>query len=236
MSCCCDDPCCGCPCGRNDPCCGCPGPAGPAGPTGPKGPAGPTGPTGPTGPAGPTGPKGDKGDQGDPGDPGPKGDKGDKGDQGDPGPKGDKGDQGDPGPKGDKGDQGDPGPPGGGAVFFWGNNQLSNSASPRYLAPGFDNSTATTLPPSVRVPRAGTLASLHLRHNQLGAAGIAITYTLRVNGALTAVQVVLAGNVADGQDLVDSIAVPQGARIDIQTNVAGNGSLPKDITASLVLS
>lgn len=120
------------------------------------------------------------------------------------------------------------------AVLFWGNNSVSSTTTTRYLSPGFDQTLAQTSPVSFRVPRAGTIRNMYLLHNTGGGNGAAIVYTLRVNGAATALSVSLASTSTDAQDTVDTVAVVAGDRIDIEvTKAASVGTSPTDVNVTV---
>lgn len=115
-------------------------------------------------------------------------------------------------------------------VLGWGNGSVSATVTTRYLSPWYDDSLAQTIPVRWRVPRAGTIRSMRVRHNVTAGNGNAIVYTLRVNGVATLLSVSLASTATDGSDLVDSIAVADGDLIDIEvTKALAVGTSPSDI-------
>jgi hypothetical protein len=80
----------------------------------------------------------------------------------------------------------------------------------------------------------GTLKNLHVRQNGPAGNGAAIVYTVRVNGVATALSVSIASTTANGQDLVDSVAVVQGDLIDIEvTKAASVATSPSRIEVTL---
>ena len=119
-------------------------------------------------------------------------------------------------------------------VLSWGNNSVSATTATRYLTPWYDDGLAQTTAIQFRVPRAGTLQNLRVRHNSPGGNGNDIVYTVRVEGVASALTVTLASDAADGSDLANTVAVAAGDRIDIEvTKAAGVGSSPGDVVATL---
>jgi len=115
------------------------------------------------------------------------------------------------------------------AILEWGNNSVANSTATRYLDPGFEARTAplATAVNSFRVPRAGTLRNLYLRHNNPGGSGATITYTVRVNGVATALTIGLASTGSAAADTTNTVAVVAGDYVDIEVTkaaVAGGGA------------
>lgn len=122
------------------------------------------------------------------------------------------------------------------AVLFWGNNSVSATTTTRYLSPGFDQTLAQTTPVAFRVPRAGTIRNMYVIHNTGAGNGSAIVYTLRVNGVATALSVSLASTGSTAEDIVDTVAVVAGDRIDIEvTKAASVGSSPVDVNVTVEL-
>jgi len=120
------------------------------------------------------------------------------------------------------------------AVLAWGNASVAASTATRYLSPWWEDSTAPLAPLQWRVPRAGTLRNMRVRHNSLVGNGNAIVYTLRVNGVATLLAVSLASTAADGSDLVDSVVVAAGDLIDIEvTKALSIGAGGVDVAASM---
>lgn len=117
-------------------------------------------------------------------------------------------------------------------MLGWGNSGVSGTTTTRYLTPFFDDSLAKTSPTQFRVTRAGTIRKLRIRHNSPAGNGNNIVYTLRVEGVATALSVTMASTDTDGSDLVNSVAVNAGDRLDIEvTKGASVGISPSDITA-----
>lgn len=117
-------------------------------------------------------------------------------------------------------------------MLAWGNSGVSATTTARYLTPFFDDSLAKTSPTQFRVTRAGTIRKLRIRHNLPNGNGNNIVYTLRVEGVATALSVTMASTDTDGSDLVNSVAVNDGDRLDIEvTKGASVGTSPSDITA-----
>jgi hypothetical protein len=119
-------------------------------------------------------------------------------------------------------------------ALLMGNASVAATTTTRYLTPGFDGVTAPTTPVQFRVPKAGTLRRLRVRHNTGAGNGLAIVYTVRVNGVASALTVSMASTAADGSDLVNTVAVAAGDLIDIEvTKAASVGTSPADVMASL---
>jgi len=123
------------------------------------------------------------------------------------------------------------------AILAWGNNSVANSTATRVLDPGFEARTAPLASGTgfneLRIPRAGTLRNLYIRHNNPGGTGAVITYTVFVNGAATALTVGVASTTANGADTVNSVAVVAGDRVRVEVTkiaVAGGGSRQPEIT------
>ena len=120
------------------------------------------------------------------------------------------------------------------AVLGFGANNLTATTTTRYLFPWFSDNQAETTPTQYRLPRAGTLRNFRVRHNLPAGNGGAIVYTVRIEGVATALTISMASTDSDGSDLVNTVAVAAGARIDIEvTKAAGIGASPINIEASL---
>lgn len=127
----------------------------------------------------------------------------------------------------------------GGAVLTWGNETIASAADARYLSPGHDMGTASLVNDAqIPAPRAGTLRNLFARHNSAAGNGNAVVYTVFVNGVATALTVSLAtGAVGQASDLVNTIAVVQGARISLQASKAvpiGGGNIDVQVSVEVV--
>lgn len=117
---------------------------------------------------------------------------------------------------------------------IFGNNSVTATTTTRYLVPGYTAGTAPTAPVQYRLPSAGTVRRLRVRHNTGAGNGLAIVYTVRINGVASAVTVSLASTATDGSDLVNTVAVAAGDLIDIEvTKAASVGTSPAEIMASL---
>lgn len=105
-----------------------------------------------------------------------------------------------------------------GSTVTWGATNLSNTADTRVIPPGYNDGVIlnTDTPRGFGAPRAGTFRNLFVRHNLTNGNGNSITYTLRVNGVLTALTATLAtGAVGQASDLANSVAVVQGDLIEM---------------------
>lgn len=106
------------------------------------------------------------------------------------------------------------------AILAWGNESVSPTTTTRYLTPWYDDDLASVAPVQWTTPRAGTIRRLRVRHNVPLGNGNAIVYTLRVNGVASALSASVASNVANGSDLVNSVAVAVGDLLDIEVTKA----------------
>lgn len=125
------------------------------------------------------------------------------------------------------------------AVLFWGCTSITAGIdTARFLAPGFDSGTAPTLRQrTIRAPRAGTLKSLFLYHNNPVGNGNPIVYTVLVNNVATAITVTLASTGTNASDTANQVAVAQGDEIDLRASKAagiGNGNVMPTATLEFV--
>jgi hypothetical protein len=119
-------------------------------------------------------------------------------------------------------------------VFIFGANTVLSSIQTRYLYPGYSDDTAETGEVAFRVPRAGFMQNMYVRHNNPSGNNNAIVYTLMVNSSPTALAVSLGSNTADGNNTSDIIPVAAGDLISIRvTKAASVGSAPSNIIATL---
>jgi len=128
--------------------------------------------------------------------------------------------------------------PSGGSTLAWGNQSVGGTTSLRYLDPwGAQNQIAgtdgTTNARHV-APRGGTLRNMYVRSGNPDGNGNSISYTVRVNGAITALVVTMASTDPQASDLVDTVAVTAGQNIDVEVSKSGNiGNSPDGITVTL---
>lgn len=123
------------------------------------------------------------------------------------------------------------------SVLHWGNSGVTTTTTARFLTPGFAPSNAQTTAIQYRVPFAGTLRNLRVRHNTVGTGANLVVYTVRINGAASALAVSMAANAADGSDLANVVTVAAGDLIDIQvTKAVALGGTPNDIIATLEIA
>jgi len=122
-------------------------------------------------------------------------------------------------------------------VLTWGAGQVGSSTTTRYLYPGYDDALAQTAVVQWLVPRPGTLSAFYMRHNIPRGNGTNVVYTVRVNGAPTALSVALASTATDGNDLANLVAVAAGDLVDVEvTKAAVVASSPRDIMGSLLFT
>lgn len=120
------------------------------------------------------------------------------------------------------------------STLIWGDNSVATSTTTRYLTPGYDDGIAETSPTQILAPRSGTLRNMRVLHNGTSGNGNPIVYTLRINGVASALSVSLASTAAVGSDLVSTVAVLAGDRIDVEiTKAASVGSSPSNVTLSI---
>lgn len=122
-------------------------------------------------------------------------------------------------------------------VLQWGNTNVGASTASRLLDPGFEDRLAPLLASGtgtrLRMPRAGTLRNLYVQHNTPGGTGATVTYTVRVNGVVTALAVSLASTATTASDMVSAVAVAAGDLVDIEVTkgaVIGTGILRPEVT------
>jgi hypothetical protein len=120
------------------------------------------------------------------------------------------------------------------AVLMWGNSLVSATTTTRYLNPAFADATAGTTAISFRMPFACTLRNFYIRQNIGAGNGNNIVYTLLKNGVATALVVTIASTANDANDLVNTVVVAAGDRLDIEiTKALSIGTSPGDILATM---
>lgn len=123
---------------------------------------------------------------------------------------------------------------GGSAALLFGANSVGASTTTRYLYPSFDGGLAQTAVIQFRAPRAGTLRNLRVQVRAGAGNGNTIVYTLRVNGAASALTASLASTGTSTSDLVNTVAVAAGDLLDLEvTKGAAVGTSPTDIVTSV---
>lgn len=116
----------------------------------------------------------------------------------------------------------------------WGAGAVGSSPTTRYLYPTYSESQAQASAIQIRVPRAGTLQNMRVRHNDIGSSANTVVYTVRVNGVPSILTVTLAANAVDGSDLANSVVVAAADLVDIEvTKAASIGGGLRDIVATL---
>ena len=108
-------------------------------------------------------------------------------------------------------------PSGKSSILTFGADSIAAAADTRFLPPGFIDGTASTVNEArYVVPRAGTLQRMYVRHNAANGNGNSVVYTVRVNGAPTALTASLAsGAIGQASNLVSSVAVVAGDIVDV---------------------
>lgn len=120
------------------------------------------------------------------------------------------------------------------SMLLWGSGSIAATTTTRYLHPGYEESAAPTYVIQFRIPMAGTLKNLYVRHTAGAGNGLNVVYTVRKNGVATTLVATLASTANDGNDLTHTVAVAQGDLLDIEvTKAASISSTPTDIIATL---
>jgi len=120
------------------------------------------------------------------------------------------------------------------AVLQWGANSVAAGVTTRYLFPCYEDLLAQTSPIQVRVTRDGVLANFYIQHGNPAGNGNPIVYTVRVNGAPTALTVSLASTGVTSSDTANEVEVAAGDLVDVEaTKAASIGASPTNITSSL---
>jgi hypothetical protein len=118
--------------------------------------------------------------------------------------------------------------------LLWGNDSIGTSTTVRYLAPGYSANTAQISAAQFRVPTAGTIRNLRVRHNTVGVGAANVTYTLRKNGTGQALTCTMAASGADASDLANSFTVAAGDLLDLVVTKANTiTTSPVDILATV---
>lgn len=122
------------------------------------------------------------------------------------------------------------------SVIIWGDDGISTTTTARYLTPGYDDSIAETSVAEFRIPVAGTLKNLRVRHNTAGVGAATITYTVQKNGSDQSLAVAMSNTAQDGSDLSNTVAVAAGDLVSIKvTKSASISTSPDNIVAALEL-
>jgi hypothetical protein len=185
--------------------------------------------TGAQGDTGIAGAQGAVGSQGSQGNTGTQGAVGSQGLQGNVGAQGPQGNIGATGPQGVVGTQGPLGPS---FVPFFGSTagrNISSTTATRYAGIGDDDATETVV--QLPLPVSGTLRNLRVRASVApGAAGGSVqqwTFTVRINGANTALSCVVAETATACSDLANSLLITEGQLISMQIVPSGNPTTNK---------
>jgi hypothetical protein len=120
-------------------------------------------------------------------------------------------------------------------TLLFGNDSIGTSTTARFLAPGYSSGSAPTVANAqFRIPTAGTIKTLRVRHNTVGVGAANVTYTLRKNGTGQALTCTMAASGADASDLANSFTVAAGDLLDLTvTKAAGITTSPAGILASV---
>jgi hypothetical protein len=127
----------------------------------------------------------------------------------------------------------------GSSVLTWGNNSVAASADTRWLDPGYEQATADNVDHhAFRLPRAGTVRNLRVRHNLANGNGNSVVYSVDQNGVASIITCTLAtGAVGDASDLANTVAFAAGDLITIRAvkaSAIGSGNV--EVMASLEIA
>jgi hypothetical protein len=119
----------------------------------------------------------------------------------------------------------------------FGANNLTTTATTRFLNPGGADGAAPIAPVQWIAPKAGTFRNFRVKHNVAGAAAINIVYTVRKNGtAQTPTVTVVANSTAVVADTVNSFTYAAGDLLDVQVTKAALTTSPAGIIATAELA
>jgi len=122
-------------------------------------------------------------------------------------------------------------------TLLFGAKEIRESAgSVDYLLPGAEFITALSEESKAvyNLPRAGILANLFMRQNVAGVGAPMITYTVRLNGADTALTLEMSPNQGTESNVMDFIPVAAGSTISVASSHTANISTsPQHIHASM---
>lgn len=107
-------------------------------------------------------------------------------------------------------------------VFIFGNRQIGNTTTGRYLTPGTTDSIAmTAAEEEFEIPVTGTIRNLRVRHNVPGVDAVLLTYTLLVDGIPSLLAVGMLASALSGANTSISVPVTAGQRISLLVSKAG---------------
>jgi hypothetical protein len=106
---------------------------------------------------------------------------------------------------------------------------LGTATADRYLAPGMDLASASSVEIELPVPRAGTIRELRLQC-VAGTGAANVTFTLRKNGVDTALALTVS-NLATGGVAAGSIAFAAGDRISVRVSKTAIPTTPQTLAA-----
>lgn len=129
-----------------------------------------------------------------------------------------------------------PAPMSAASPLFFGCDNVTATTTTRYLPYGYSVASAPTNVLQYRIAKGGTLRNMRVRHNTPLGNGEPIVYTLRVNGAPTALAVSIPSTDTDAENVVDSVVVAAGDLVDVEvTKANGVGTSPMEITCTMLL-
>lgn len=109
------------------------------------------------------------------------------------------------------------GPPGAGATLLHGASRIGSGADTRFLLPGKGEGMAPLASEAAyRLPRAGVLRNLRVRHNDSGGNGNPVVYTILINGIPTDLTTSLdSGVIGDAANVVNIVNVLAGDLFEV---------------------
>lgn len=120
------------------------------------------------------------------------------------------------------------------AILAFGNATITGGGVTEYLAPWWKDGVADATERGYRVPTSGTLRNLYVRARVAG--GVAgVDFTVRVNGAPSALTANLPLGNLNASDTTHSVAVTAGNVISVEAKPAGGATSPTDIEVTFEL-
>ena len=97
---------------------------------------------------------------------------------------------------------------------------MASTTTTRFMTPGYGDATARTTEVQFACPVTGTLRNMYVRVGGAVGDGDNVVYTLRKAGADTALVITLASNVANGSNIVNTVAVTAGDLLSMKVTKA----------------
>jgi hypothetical protein len=123
-----------------------------------------------------------------------------------------------------------------GDLWAWGNGNVATTTTPRYLEFFLSNGNPTTVEAEAQfeVLEDGVFRRFGAKHGIAGADATNITYTLRINGANTALAVTIPANSTTGVEITGTVNVSAGDLVSVGVTKAGalpGGGSPREVKA-----